>query len=151
MEELLRALGYREEGDAGPGRQASEGPASNRLEWLFEEHLASQIRHHPEIVADVDSSFQVVITDGERREWLVDLREGRAGVVPGGQGASCTLRTEAADLLGIALGQVNPRKAFEDGRLVIEGDFDLQALSGLVRLLSLSSGQEITTKEGKTL
>jgi hypothetical protein len=70
----------------------------------------------------------------------VDLRAGRAGVVPGGTDAPCRLQASAADLLGIARGGLNPRKAFEDGRLGIEGDFDFRALPALVQLLYLPQG-----------
>jgi protein-tyrosine sulfotransferase len=139
MESLLRELSYP---DRGGGRAAEAVGDTGSCEWLLGVHLPRQIRLHPDVVESVNSVFRLVVTDGEPRDWLVDLRAGRAGVAPGGAGADCTVQASAADLLGIARGRLNPRKAFEDGRLGIQGNFDLQALPGLVRLLYLAPEAE---------
>lgn len=139
MEKLLHEFAYSDRG-ADPATEV--GRENESCEWLLGVHLPRQIQRHPEVVESVNSVFRLVVKDGETRDWLVDLRAGRARVVPGGTGADFTVEASAADLLGIARGRLNPRKVFQEGRLGISGKFDPEALPGLVRLLHLPAEAE---------
>jgi protein-tyrosine sulfotransferase len=140
---LLRELGYPEEAGGGVALPAREPAPAEGCDWLLGVHLPRQILAHPDMVAGIDSAFNIVVKGGDDRGWLVDLRAGGAGVVPGGADARCKVHVSASDLLSIARGKLNPRKAYEDGRLAIEGDFDLQTLPSLVRLLYIADEAEI--------
>jgi protein-tyrosine sulfotransferase len=143
VDSLLRELGYPEQTGGGAPLPAREPAPAEDCDWLLGVHLPRQILAHPDLASGVDAAFNIVIKGAYDHGWLVDLRSGGAGVVPGGVGAGCTVHVSASDLLSIAHGKLNPRKAYEDGRLAIEGDFDLQTLPSLVRLLYITDEAEI--------
>jgi GNAT superfamily N-acetyltransferase len=112
----------------------NDGPS---MKWLFESHLPQRIESHPELAAAAGSSFRFVVQGEEAGTWLVDLRAGQAGVVPEGSGGLCTVVTSAVTLAGIAGGRVNPRTAWEDGRLKAEGEFQPAMIPPLMHLLQI--------------
>jgi GNAT superfamily N-acetyltransferase len=80
-----------------------------------------------------------VIEGEEGGAWLVDLRSGQARVVPGENGGLSSITLSAATLAGLAGGRINPRAAWEDGRLRTAGDFQPAMLAPLLSLLRVEA------------
>jgi protein-tyrosine sulfotransferase len=145
LDQLLCDLGYTAARGTDPALEPDR--ESGSCEWLLGVHLPRQIRKYPELVETVDTAFRLIVKDTKTRDWLIDLRAGRAQVLPGGTGANFTVEAAAADLLAIARGRLNPRRIFEEGRLKIAGKYDPEALPGLARLLHLPDDAEIGSYE----
>lgn len=138
MEALLARLGYKRlpepKAPVGGNEKASaRGAASVR--WLFEVHLPERLRAAP--VRSAGSSYQFTIAgeNGDGGTWLIDTNPGALSAKPGEGGAMCLLELAASDILELANGRTNPLKAFDQGKIRVQGTFELSALRELFDLL----------------
>jgi hypothetical protein len=66
--------------------------------------------------------------------WTIELRESSGHVVPG-PGGGCEVRLHGQDLLALLAGEAQPGTLFRQGRIAVQGPFELPALRSLLGLL----------------
>lgn len=102
---------------------------------LLEQRLPEAARRFPELAAGLRSRYQVEITGQEGGGWLLDFTSGKLRVERGGRG-SCVFAMSAADLRGIAEGELNAHEAWSQGRVRVFGEVPREDVATLVQLLA---------------
>lgn len=93
---------------------------------IFEKHIVERLKGKPDVVKQINSSYQFTLTGDNGGEWYVDLTK------PGGEVKSGTLETPgvtvtmaAKDFVDLVSGKLNGQMAFMQGKLKIKGDMSL--------------------------
>ena len=83
----------------------------------------------PEQAGGLTADIQYVLKVGDRdRRWVVRLQDGRIRTGPGRSPApALTLRMDVATFARIAAGEILAAQAFMEGKITLEGDFQLAA------------------------
>jgi putative sterol carrier protein len=106
--------------------QAQTTGATATPKEMFEVHIPELLKNKPELVQEINSSFQFNLTGENGGQWYIDLRQPPSRVVPGQlSDPGVTVTISAKDFVSLSFGELNPQLAFMTGRLKVRGDLAL--------------------------
>jgi len=80
----------------------------------------------PEKAAGLDTVIQFKFTGAEAGDWYATIKDGKVAVEQGIHDApKMTLTADSKDYVGIFTGELDPMKAFMEGKLKLAGDLNL--------------------------
>jgi len=80
----------------------------------------------PEKAAGLDSVIQFKFTGEEAGDWFAVIKDGKVVVEQGTHNSpKMTLTADSSDYVGIFTGELDPMKAFMEGKLKLAGDLNL--------------------------
>lgn len=85
------------------------------------------IENDASLVSKVKGIFKYEITNaaGDKKTWVVNLKEGNGSVTEGDGKADCTITIKDDDFISLVNGKVNPQMAFMQGKLKVKGNIML--------------------------
>lgn len=93
------------------------------VDELFDQ-LPGRLR--PEAADGLDATLEWHLQDLDPGVWAVEIKEGRARLIPGGTDVPDTTFTTTSDIwLDVAEGRQDAMNAFMTGKLKVEGDMTL--------------------------
>ena len=93
---------------------------------IFETKIAERLKSKPELVDQINSSYQFELTGEDGGEWAIDLTKESNHVQAGtieDPGVKVTM--SASDFVDLVNGKLNGQMAFMQGKLKIKGDMSL--------------------------
>ncbi|MEM1025028.1 MAG: SCP2 sterol-binding domain-containing protein [Myxococcota bacterium] len=93
---------------------------------IFETKIAERLKSKPELVQQINSSYQFELTGDDGGEWAIDLTKDADHVSAGTieePGVKVTM--SASDFVDLVNGKLNGQMAFMQGKLKIKGDMSL--------------------------
>jgi 2-polyprenyl-6-methoxyphenol hydroxylase-like FAD-dependent oxidoreductase len=103
--------------------QRHEG-AKRTPKELFETRIAAHTRSAA-MRSEVNAVFRFELSGPSGGTWMVDFKEGTAGVRQGAEAAQCTVAMSDESFLAMLAGEFSPRMGFTRGKLKIQGDMSL--------------------------
>ena len=80
----------------------------------------------PEKAAGLDVVIQFKFTGSEPGDWFAAIKDGKVTVEQGThESPKMTLTADSKDYVGIFTGEIDPMKAFMEGKLKLAGDLNL--------------------------
>ncbi len=98
---------------------------------LFDTRISEKTKN-PDAVKKVNAVYRFDISGPNGGTWIVDLKEGTAGVRQGDEQGQCTIAMTDADFVSMMDGKLNPQMAFMSGKLKVKGDMGLAMKLGQV-------------------
>ena len=98
---------------------------------LFETRIAEKTRN-PEAVKKVNAIYRFDLSGPNGGTWIVNLKEGTAGVRQADEQGQCTIAISDSDFVSMLEGKLNPQMAFMSGKLKVKGDMGLAMKLGQV-------------------
>src|ERR1017187_5615774 len=86
----------------------------------------------PEVVKKVNATYRFDITGTDGGTWILDLKEGTAGVRQADAQGKCTITMTDVDFVSLIDGKLNAQMAFMSGKLKVKGDMGLAMKLGSV-------------------
>jgi putative sterol carrier protein len=84
-----------------------------------------------------DTVIQLNVTGTQAGQWNVVIKDGKLNVAKGTHAApELTVTADTADILAVANGELDPTKAFMQGKAKVTGD--LTEAMGLIKLFKLN-------------
>src|SRR5262245_33422486 len=100
---------------------------------IFEQDIKENMKANPAKVKEINAVYAFVITGDNGGSWVVDLtKEGGEVREAPGEGANCTITTDADTFVKVATGKMPGPQAFMTGKLKIKGDMNLAMKLGKV-------------------
>lgn len=82
-------------------------------------------RFQAKMAGNMQTTIQFELIGEDGGQWVMTIAGGRCTVRPGQtEQADATIITEAAEFVGIQMGQIPAREAFWSGRVKVEGDLE---------------------------
>ncbi len=85
-----------------------------------------------DVVKKVNATYRFDITGPTGGTWILDMKEGTAGVRQADEQAQCTITMTDSDFVSLIDGKLNPQMAFMSGKLKVKGDMGLAMKLGQV-------------------
>jgi putative sterol carrier protein len=98
---------------------------------LFEGQIAEKTKN-PDAQKKVNATYRFDLTGPNGGTWIVDFKEGSAGVRQADEAGQCTITMADDDFLSLLSGKLNPQMAFMSGKLKVKGDMALAMKLGSV-------------------
>jgi len=84
-----------------------------------------------------DTVIQLDVTGSQAGQWNIVIKDGKLNVAKGTHAApELTVAADTADILAVANGELDPTKAFMQGKAKVKGD--LTEAMGLIKLFKLN-------------
>lgn len=110
--------------------------ATPSMKEIFENLMNANI--NPDVAKKINSIYQFKVTGNEPGEWIMDLTKDNNWVSPGtSDKAKCTITVGGEEWKQILLKQLDPTKAFFNGKLKVNGDINMAMK--LQQLLNMSA------------
>lgn len=135
---LLETLGYPPLPELPAEAVTPEPPPDGAMSprWLFDVHLRRRLSAHTELSSPEPTGFRFEVSGEGGGAWVLQLSPDGATLLPDGA-AACTIRLAASDLLEVAVGRLNAFEAYQEGRLEVDGRFELVTMKKLLNLLQV--------------
>lgn len=80
----------------------------------------------PEKAAGVDSDIQLHLTGAQAGDWVIGIHNQQVNITKGtAPNPKLTLNGDSADVLNVLTGQMDPMRAFMQGKFRVTGDMSL--------------------------
>jgi putative sterol carrier protein len=98
---------------------------------IFETKITEKTKN-ADAVKKVNAVYRFDISGPDGGTWILDMKEGTAGVRQADEAGQCTIAISDADFVSMISGKLNPQMAFMSGKLKVKGDMGLAMKLGQV-------------------
>lgn len=91
---------------------------------IFETKIAEKTKN-ADVVKKVNAVYRFDISGPTGGTWILDMKEGTAGVRTADEQGQCTVAISDADFVSLIEGKLNAQMAFMSGKLKVKGDMGL--------------------------
>lgn len=140
MNRVLGELGYPEVGPdwndipspyAEAAAGSGDGSSVGSVQAVFEEHIPGNLEANAEAIDTARARYKFKVTGADPAVWVVDLTGEVPRVIQGDGDSDCTVILDGSVLLDIANRRLNPVTAFTEGKVQVQGNFDLVVGTGI--------------------
>ena len=144
---LLLQLGYPDIDFSTPGydtgfaiRPKRDDEVDVPIREIFEKVLPERLLKNP-MPASAGATYQIVVEGEGGGAWHLDFSQEPGRVLAAEGRADCRIALSEESLREIVSGRANPGVSFRQGKITVDGRFDLAAVRRLLALLSLNEAQ----------
>jgi putative sterol carrier protein len=98
---------------------------------LFDTRISEKTKN-ADAQKKVNAIYRFDLSGPNGGTWIVDFKEGTAGVRQGDEPGQCTIAMTDEDFVSMLDGKLNPQMAFMSGKLKVKGDMALAMKLGQV-------------------
>ena len=98
---------------------------------IFDTKIAEKTKN-ADAVKKVNAVYRFDLAGPNGGTWIVDMKEGSAGVRQADEAGQCTISMSDDDFVSMISGKLNPQMAFMSGKLKVKGDMGLAMKLGQV-------------------
>ncbi len=98
---------------------------------LFDTRISEKTKN-ADAQKKVNATYRFDLSGPNGGTWIVDFKEGSAGVRQADEPGQCTIAMTDDDFVSMLAGKLNPQMAFMSGKLKVKGDMSLAMKLGQV-------------------
>src|SRR6185436_1206744 len=91
---------------------------------IFEGRISEKTKN-PDAVKKVNAVYRFDLSGPNGGVWILDMKEGSAGVRQADEAGQCTIAMSDNDFVDMLTGKLNAQFAFMSGKLKVKGDMGL--------------------------